>query len=47
LDEADAEIADEKELFRKHSISYVVSRNYDEYLIQVKNNVTTLAVLFE
>jgi len=47
LSQADAGIAKQKEFFNKHSISYKPSRNYDEYLIQVKNNVTALTMLFE
>ncbi|KAI6194077.1 hypothetical protein M3Y96_01086500 [Aphelenchoides besseyi] len=38
FDEADAGIANQKELFQKHSISYLPSRSLVEYLIRIKNN---------
>ncbi|KAE9555627.1 hypothetical protein FO519_001205 [Halicephalobus sp. NKZ332] len=47
LSQADAGIAKQKELFKKKSITYKPSKNYDEYLERVKKNVTTLAMLFE
>lgn len=33
FDEADTGIAKQKELFKKHSISYKPSQNFDEYLV--------------
>ncbi|KAI6201572.1 hypothetical protein M3Y96_00856600 [Aphelenchoides besseyi] len=40
FDEANAGIAKQKELFQKHSISYLPNRSLVEYLIRIKNNNT-------
>lgn len=47
FDEANAAIAKQKELFKKHSISYKPTRNFDEYFVQIKNNLNALALLFK
>lgn len=47
FDQADARIANQKEFFKKQSISYKPSQNFDEYLINVNNNVKALILLFE
>ena len=47
FDEAVAGIAKQKDLFKKHSISYQPSRSLDEYLIRIKKNVEMLSMLFE
>lgn len=39
------EAAKQQEL--KNAISYRPNRNYDKYLIQIKDNVIALAILFE
>lgn len=42
LDEANEAISTQKELFKKHSISYKPSQNFDDYFSQVKDNLKAL-----
>lgn len=47
LDQANGAIAKQKDLFKKLSISFKPSHNFNEYFCQVKNNVQTLIKFFE
>lgn len=47
FDKADEAIAKQKELFKKHSISYKPSRDFNEYIIKIKSNAQTLITFFE
>uniref|UniRef100_A0A1I7UBK2 Ubiquitin-like domain-containing protein n=1 Tax=Caenorhabditis tropicalis TaxID=1561998 RepID=A0A1I7UBK2_9PELO len=42
FDKANAAICMQKDLFKKHSISYKPSRNFEEYFLLIKNNLHVL-----
>ncbi|CAI5446718.1 unnamed protein product [Caenorhabditis angaria] len=47
IDLANASIEDQKKLLNKHSITFTVDRNFDDYLTAIKKNVTLIAKYFE
>lgn len=46
LNQADVTIAKQKKLFKQNSISLKPSRDFNEYFMQVKNNIQMLTDLF-
>lgn len=47
VNQANEAIANQNELFKKHSINCKSSRDYEGYITQVRNNIAALATGFQ